>query len=900
MPRTDENRRRKKRILRLIFALLASLLFLLILIISLLLFFPRERIKEYLQDRLARRLNSQVEIYALSVDYFPGPRLTMEGVVVNDPETSLQEFYAREVIADVNIWNFISDGNPITRLVFGSPILNLRRTREGDWNVAKATKTPEETGRKDRRQAFGPIIIRNGVIQVSEPETGRLLTVRDIVATVRLKRDLLLIESASLHYSPVYADIEGSLSNLSAPYPSVDLRTSGRILKEGPLEGWGGDKLPASAQIAAFSTTGVGQTDNVSIEGDFSINPDLTLALPTEGSLSGNLQVSDGVFLAENLMVEMGASALSLSGAAKNLWSDERAADLSGTIRILPEPMISAISKAAAERIEPDGEAGGAVSLAATMEKVDIDADLDLERAGLTVPFAMRKEVGVPGSFSVNGRYVFGGSFAVDHFDLTIQDATIGGEGRINPGGTPRAQGSLRATDFPLDRLDRIPALDFQEGNVSFEAEVSQATPQAGLSYEAEATIEEARAQARPLQEPIQELDAKLTIADQTLTAESASFLLAGSRFDLEAELADFSSPTIEGNLQTRRLDMNRLRSALVSRKSEVEEKEAGRPAGIALKILVEADSVYAGNFLTGPLSGTLQTSGDAYTFAPFALQVFEGEIRGAAEFIPAQQGALWTMNFEGRNIQLEQMMSYLELGEKQLTGTLALKATLQGSSQGGAEEILQSMTGEVEAAASNGRVSKFPVLTTIINLTQVPLGSVLIPGLREVVIANTVINIFRTGGRSLDITSVTYTSIEGEFRLSEGIAATDSVRFNSGVVNLLAEGEINYVADYLELRVSATPLGALTSLAGKIPLVGGAITGAKEAIVSTDFVVSGPLSNPTVRPALVGGLFGGEAQPPPREEEREAEPVRPPEKVAPEEAPPKVPPEIRAPEDVY
>ncbi|RJP17222.1 MAG: AsmA family protein [Candidatus Abyssobacteria bacterium SURF_5] len=892
----------KRRVFRIIFAIFLSILLLVILFIALLLFFPREQIRKYIQNQLARRLDNQVEIYGLRIDYFSPAKLVMSQVVITDPETSLQEFRAREVVLHINPLNFFRDENPITRIELGSPLVNLRRTEGGAWNFEKMVEPQSQEEEPGAEVTLGPIFIRNGIIQIFERDRDMLLAIKGIVATVRLRRGQVLIDAASLYLPPLRADFVGTISNLQAPRPTIDLQVSGTALKEGPLSELGGVALEEKAQVAAFSAEGKGPLDNVRMTGTYAFDRSVTRGIPTEGTLAGVLEADAGTFRVDSVIVNFGNSRGSLSGTATNLWSDERSAEFSGETLIVPEPLFTALDESLAYRLEPDGVVEGEISVRATKQEVVFRTDLNLERAGFTIPNVLRKDIQAPGSLSTAGRYSFGQALSVDEFELTMGDSSVSGKGSLGSEKAPWAEATFEAADFPLRLLDRLPAVAFPEGEMTFDATISkEAQTVREVQYRGDVTLRNAELTAGPLKEPITGLNAQLRVADQEVGVQNAQFSFAQSPYNLDVELTDFSSPTIRGTLRTQRMDIEKIMAAIETEDTREGEPRAPLLQDIALNLVIEADSVYTRGIETGALSTTLTSPEESLVLDPFSVIIFSGELRGILEFTPSPQQVLWKANLEARDMKIAEMLDQFDVIAGQMTGSLDAKVTVQGVA-GNNEQTLSSLKGDIEATARGGKVEQSPVLTTIINFTQIPLGTVLIPGLREIVVANTVINLFRTGGRSLDITSVAYTTIEGDFVLAEGTAQVDDFRFHGGIIDLIATGEIDYISKTVDLRVSATPLGALTSVMAEIPLIGGILKGAKEAVISTDFAVTGPISSPEVNPMFIGGGARDEAPPPAPEEEAEPETVPP----AAEEA--EIPPEdqlpapegIRLPEEAY
>ncbi|UCD56086.1 MAG: hypothetical protein JSV16_09545, partial [Candidatus Hydrogenedentota bacterium] len=52
----------------------------------------------------------------------------------------------------------------------------------------------------------------------------------------------------------------------------------------------------------------------------------------------------------------------------------------------------------------------------------------------------------------------------------------------------------------------------------------------------------------------------------------------------------------------------------------------------------------------------------------------------------------------------------------------------------------------------------------------------------------------------------------------------------------------------HLDMNVRAIPLGSIGWLVGKLPIIGSGLKKAKDAVLSTDFIVRGPISDPEVK----------------------------------------------------
>jgi len=119
----------------------------------------------------------------------------------------------------------------------------------------------------------------------------------------------------------------------------------------------------------------------------------------------------------------------------------------------------------------------------------------------------------------------------------------------------------------------------------------------------------------------------------------------------------------------------------------------------------------------------------------------------------------------------------------------------------------------------------------------------------------NTVIDAAKTHGRSLDPTCVMFSKIDGSFQIEDGVAHTEELRFESGMADLIFKGDVDLGKGELDMRIRATPLSSVGSLIEKVPVAGKAIVKATEAVLSADFVASGPISDPKVGLAAVKKL---------------------------------------------
>ncbi len=279
--------------------------------------------------------------------------------------------------------------------------------------------------------------------------------------------------------------------------------------------------------------------------------------------------------------------------------------------------------------------------------------------------------------------------------------------------------------------------------------------------------------------------------------------------------------------------------------------------------MLVEADSIYAAGLTTGPVSTTWRTGDESHSFDPFCVEVFGGTVDGALVIDTSKEDTRWEAAFEGRDMRLEEILArFQKEGKTGAKGPLKADGKLGGVATAEIETALRSLEGDLVVAVTDGEITQYSLLKNIFLLMQFPVGMAPVPGIRELIIVNTLVDAVKTRGQSLDPSRITFTSIDGAFHFVNGVARTDDLRLESGIADLLFKGDIDLANKHLDMKIRATPLGTIGSLVQKIPIAGKQLKKAKDAALSTDFIARGPISDPEVKLAVMEKLrSNGEKQ---------------------------------------
>ncbi|MBW1839717.1 MAG: AsmA-like C-terminal region-containing protein [Deltaproteobacteria bacterium] len=480
---------------------------------------------------------------------------------------------------------------------------------------------------------------------------------------------------------------------------------------------------------------------------------------------------------------------------------------------------------------------------------MELKTNINLRNAGFTIPQVMRKKRGTPGTLVVDAHYTIPEELVIDNFELVIDNAKLDGKMQVKTGSEPWFMTSFNTLDFPLESLNRLPAICFDEGRVKLAAEVWQASQaQGGMRYRGDATVEHATLLLQAMNKPIRDLHGKIEMVNDRANVHSASFVFGESLYQMQAEIADFNNPRIIGQLSTDALDINEIVSEFAKTKTSAEKSTSSKAVpqpDFSIEVLVEAGAMCFGKARTGAVSTIWRTSGRAQEFAPFHIDAFGGELKGVFDLAVLENGNSWAVDLSGEDMALEVIFDQLLEGKikGEPKGLLSAKGNLSGVASRKKEDMWRSMDGTLTLTATDGEIKQSPLFNSMLLAMRFPTGS----------IANILLDTVKTRGRALDVTRMIFKKVDGTFQLTDGLARTEDLFFDGETVDLLFKGDLDLVREQMDMKIKATtPTGSIGSLLHKVPVAGKGWDRAKKSVLSLSFIARGPISNPKVQLSAV------------------------------------------------
>ena len=342
-------------------------------------------------------------------------------------------------------------------------------------------------------------------------------------------------------------------------------------------------------------------------------------------------------------------------------------------------------------------------------------------------------------------------------------------------------------------------------------------------------------------------LGATLDVVSKKVTIHPATLLLGESRYQIKAEVAGFSSPSIVGKLSADVLNIDEIISLVTGLKTSAEPsappKSSNKP-GFSAEVVVEADSMRFGKFTTGTVSTVWNASAEKQEFSPLHLEAFGGELEGVFDLIIEDNNTSWHIDFTGKEMALKLVFDQLLEGtiKDEAEGLFSTKGTLRGVASSEGEKMWRSLNGEFTFEATEGAIKQSPLLNSMVLAMQLPVSLLLAPGISLV---DRLLETAKKQGRNLVDMRVQFNSINSTFYIDGGMAHTEDSHFDGKTFHLLFTGGIDLAEKLMDMKIRATTIGPAGLVLSKIPFVGKKLEKLRKKIFSITFNAEGPLAEP-------------------------------------------------------
>lgn len=334
----------------------------------------------------------------------------------------------------------------------------------------------------------------------------------------------------------------------------------------------------------------------------------------------------------------------------------------------------------------------------------------------------------------------------------------------------------------------------------------------------------------------ISRVSGDLSIMDSSLKIRNLSGQVNGSPLQVKGTITDFDAPKADLAVSSPNLNI-----ADIIAITELEKKPhpGEKPAPpITLKATIKADSGTFRDLGFEKLNTTVQLANRIVYLHPLEAVILGGKLTAKGRIDALSTPVRYQAEFKLGNASAGQVLQYLSMDKKELTGTMMIEGELTARGET-PEELKKSALGSVKIAAHNGSMRQFSGLSKVFSILNVS-------------------QLFKLRLPDMVSEGMPYNDIKATLAVKDGVISTNDLFVTSNAMNMSLIGKHDFIRDNLELTLGIQPLQTVDKVVSHIPIVGWILTGKDKSLITTYFEIKGKPANPQVSAVPVKYLGRG------------------------------------------
>lgn len=331
-----------------------------------------------------------------------------------------------------------------------------------------------------------------------------------------------------------------------------------------------------------------------------------------------------------------------------------------------------------------------------------------------------------------------------------------------------------------------------------------------------------------PLLQPLRELNGRIKMDDAGITFENIRGLLVGSpaafsgrwRYAEKPQLVfDFASPAVDFPYLLSQIDKE---SSDFYATLEAQGKVAlGQARMKGLELSDFRSDVGIDHRVWRLTNANARSAG--------------GSIQGVARFADKPDTLAFDASPKVQGLPVSTFLTWLEVSNADMTGRVNLEGHLESIGKDGGERR-RNLNGAFKLRIDDGIIHRLRILVQLLNLLDLSRWFTFqLPDLAK--------------------QGIRFRKITGDFKVVDGVYATDNLVVDSDDLRMTGGGKIDVPKGEVDFVVAVRPFAGIDTAINYIPLIGRGIAAIKNSFMVASFNIKGPIDRPTITPAPLSTL---------------------------------------------
>ena len=332
----------------------------------------------------------------------------------------------------------------------------------------------------------------------------------------------------------------------------------------------------------------------------------------------------------------------------------------------------------------------------------------------------------------------------------------------------------------------------------------------------------------RPFRQPFRELRGKVILDGKGFELQGIRGQVAGYRIALAGRWRYLEKPQLTFTLNSPELDIANLLPQEDPHGNDWQDRIQVRG-----RIIIEKGR-YEG-FEFADLKSDLTLDKRVWRLENFSAKSQGGTVQGVGVFIDGPDGLRFSVEPKVEGVPVEGFLKWFDTGTREITGKVNLAGKFESQGATGVERR-RNLSGNFQLEIKDGMAKRLQLLVRILNVMDLTRWfSFQLPDLNQ--------------------EGIRFRSITGDFKVKDGIYATENLVVDSDDISITGTGQVDGPNDAIDAVLAFRPFPRLGSVVSYIPLIGPGIAGIKDSIMVASFRVQGPVDDPTITPAPLSTL---------------------------------------------
>jgi uncharacterized protein involved in outer membrane biogenesis len=331
-----------------------------------------------------------------------------------------------------------------------------------------------------------------------------------------------------------------------------------------------------------------------------------------------------------------------------------------------------------------------------------------------------------------------------------------------------------------------------------------------------------------PLLQPVRELSGKVIIDDQGIDFQNLKALLAGVPANARGRWRYHEMPQLLFDFSAPNLDVTYLISQIDPEASEFYAKLHAEG-----KISLAKGRIK--NFEFSDLKTDATIDRRVWRLSNLTARSSGGTIVGLTTIFdrPETLGVIAEPKIQA--VPIQAFLKWFNITNTEMTGNVNLTGKLETTGRNDIERK-QNLNGAFSLRIEDGTINRMRLLVQLLNLLDLSRWFTFqLPDLAK--------------------QGIRFRSISGDFKVTNGVYATDNLVVNSNDLRMTGVGKIDVPKDELDLVLAVRPFAGIDSAINQIPILGWGVAAIKNSFLVASFNVTGKIDDPTITPAPLGTL---------------------------------------------